>query len=816
MNNKKSSFFGSVRGKFILTGVLGVIAALIIGVVGITSISRNSKNSEIVALVDEISVKQAENLANDALYQYYVEKSYIDTTIDNLSSMNTNANKLKSIADASYSASVNSIIENINKGSANYAEILNIHNSRGYDANSGVYKQFMDASTELSDSFKVLVNNNDWVEIKWIDTAMWVGEKVEIGGAEYVKVIYERELPAVGKRNTVGFRVGGTLTYNKNYYVTNIVLMNENEECPIDLTTRPSLSKSGDGLASAEISEFNGKPAIKVTGKFNADNQGWEEVSVGVPIEDYDLEKYPVLHYEIYFEPTDGITYEYKYGGFISGLYSFSGALTDLDTMVKEYSKLVVEGKDVTANIAEIEALFAELEANIPKYTTDPSLAEDSLAKLQTKKALFDKLKEEDLKTLEIKADNATINASISETCAKVQSAATANMEAVKKSVSAIILAVLVVSVAILAVIVIIVSRSITKSVNSFDEALGQIAEGNVSVRANDSGNDEFAEFSRSLNGFMDNLEGTIVKLKDVTKVLAESGALLEESANKTRDVAGEINTTVGEITKGAAEQARDIENSSHKILNMRGNINDIIESVSTLSGTSKEMSEKESEATGIMTSLTASSDKTTAAFSGIADQVRKTDESVKKISEAVELISSIAEQTNLLSLNASIEAARAGEMGKGFAVVAGEISKLAEQTNESTNIIAGIITNLSEESKQTVETINEVTAMIEDQKVKVDETREKFDGVSNGIRFTEDAVRGVLKQAEASGSAGEQLVDLMTNLSAISEENAASAETTSEAMHDLNKSTVQLAKTAQELKRLSTELNGDLDFFNV
>ena len=116
-----------------------------------------------------------------------------------------------------------------------------------------------------------------------------------------------------------------------------------------------------------------------------------------------------------------------------------------------------MEGKDVTSNIAAIEALFAEIESRIPKYTTDPSLAEDSLAKLQAKKALFDKLKEEDLKTLEIKADNVNINASISETCAKVQSAATANMEAVKKSVSAIILAVLVISVAILAIIVVII-----------------------------------------------------------------------------------------------------------------------------------------------------------------------------------------------------------------------------------------------------------------------------------------------------------------------------------------------------------------------
>ena len=814
-SQKNTTFFGSVRGKFIITGALGIIVALFIGFVGITSVTRNSKNSEIVSLVNDISVKQSENLANDALYQYYVEQSHINATLDNLSSMNTSANKLKSISDASYADSINSIIDNVGRGSDNYTEILNIHNTRGYDTGSGIYKQFMDASSDLSGSFSVLINNNDWVEIKWIDTTMWVGDTVEIDGNNYIKVVYERELPAVGKRNNVGFRVGGTLTYDKHYYIANVTLVNGGDRCPIDLSAVGALQLSGDGLAAGEVTTFNGAPAIQVTGKFNAENQGWEEVSVGIPIQEYDLEKYPVLYYELYFEPSE-LTYDYKYGGFISGLYSFSSALSNLDSMVKEYSKLVVEGKDVTGNISEIEALFAEIESNIPKYTTDPSLAEDSLAKLAVKKELFEKLKSQDTRTLELKADNLAINASISETCAKVQSLAAANMEAVKNSVFAIIVAVLVISVAILAIIVVIVSRSIIKSVKSFDDALGQIAEGNVSVRADDSGRDEFAEFSHSLNGFMDNLEGVIVKLKDVTKVLATSGASLEESANRTKDVAGEINTTISEITKGAGEQARDIEDSSQKILNMRGNINDIIESVTSLSGTSKEMSTKENEAAGIMDSLTVSSDKTTAAFAGIADQVRKTDESVKKIAEAVSLISSIADETNLLSLNASIEAARAGEAGKGFAVVAGEISKLAEQTNSSTSIIEGIITNLSEESKQTVETINEVTAMIEDQKVRVDETREKFDDVSEGIRFTGGAVRDVLKQAEASGDAGEQLVDLMTNLSAISEENAASAETTSEAMHDLNDATVKLAETAQELKKLSSELSEDLDFFSV
>ena len=115
-------------------------------------------------------------------------------------------------------------------------------------------------------------------------------------------------------------------------------------------------------------------------------------------------------------------------------------------------------------------------------------------------------------------------------------------------------------------------------------------------------------------------------------------------------------------------------------------------------------MSEKGTEAAKIVKELGNTSDKTTEAFIKISEQIHKTNSSVVKIQEVVNLIAQIASQTNLLSLNASIEAARAGSAGKGFAVVASEIQKLAEQTNSSAKIIDEIILLLSDESQDKIQ----------------------------------------------------------------------------------------------------------------
>ena len=72
---------------------------------------------------------------------------------------------------------------------------------------------------------------------------------------------------------------------------------------------------------------------------------------------------------------------------------------------------------------------------------------------------------------------------------------------------------------------------------------------------------------------------------------------------------------------------------------------------------------------------------------------------------------------------------------------------------------------------------MGEVNVIVKEQKEKLDETKAKFDMVTEGVASTRKDTQAIEKQAGDCDVARSQVMSVIENLSAISEENAASAE---------------------------------------
>lgn len=376
------------------------------------------------------------------------------------------------------------------------------------------------------------------------------------------------------------------------------------------------------------------------------------------------------------------------------------------------------------------------------------------------------------------------------------------------------------VAVLVLCVIVgFLIARGIAKATLAAKEALLEVAEGHLNTTVDvivTKRQDELGQMGHAVEELIDRLRTIVGGLKKSSDTLYTSGNSLDEMAGQSSAAADEISRAVEDISKGAVSQAEEIENASHEIATMGEVIENIVHNVGNLTSTSQTMTAAGDASTLTMQELSASNDRTTEAITRIGEQIRMTNASIEKIGAAATLITSIADQTSLLSLNASIESARAGEAGKGFAVVAGEIQKLAVQSDEAASEIQQIIDTLLKESEQTLIVMKEAEGLLAEQQDKLNDTKTRFHEVSDGIHVSREGTDVIRGNADSCDRARAQVVDVISNLSAISQENAASAEETTASMQELNATINMLAEAAGSLKVLSEELSNDMSFFKM
>ncbi|MDQ7069791.1 MAG: methyl-accepting chemotaxis protein [Rhodobacterales bacterium] len=172
-------------------------------------------------------------------------------------------------------------------------------------------------------------------------------------------------------------------------------------------------------------------------------------------------------------------------------------------------------------------------------------------------------------------------------------------------------------------------------------------------------------------------------------------------------------------------------------------------------------------------------------------DEIRNSSQEISKITGVID---EIAFQTNLLALNAGVEAARAGEAGRGFAVVATEVRALAQRSSDAASEINTLISASGKQVKSGVELVNQTGTALD----------EIVGSVANiSVRVTEMAA----SNREQSIALGE-INSAVNELDQVTQQNAAMFEETTAASHSLMTEADALLIAAEKfnLKAMNTD----------
>lgn len=370
-----------------------------------------------------------------------------------------------------------------------------------------------------------------------------------------------------------------------------------------------------------------------------------------------------------------------------------------------------------------------------------------------------------------------------------------------------------------LVIFVLLILRQITNSIGEVTVALDNLASGNLGHTfpdAKDMGRDELGKIHLASKNLSDKLSDIIGSTKDMAIQLSASGSELSNSADQASQASSQVSEAVGEISQGAVTQAESVETAARNTSDIGDNIDKINTVIASLSSKTEDMKAKCNETMETMRGLLAQNAEVVTSMKEIHSQISATNEAVKNIAEASQIITDISSQTNLLSLNASIEAARAGESGRGFAVVATEIGNLADQSGNAAVKISQIVKNLVEESEKSVATIEEMSVGFEKQNTQINSTGDDVKAMVSEVNAIADETEVISDQISDLNAAKESLVNIISELSAVSEENAASTQETNASMEELNATFNIISESAGQLRQLASDLQDKISFFTT
>ena len=366
-------------------------------------------------------------------------------------------------------------------------------------------------------------------------------------------------------------------------------------------------------------------------------------------------------------------------------------------------------------------------------------------------------------------------------------------------------------------ILALILANKMATPLKKLDAFTREIASGNLNANIETSAKvKEINSIIESANVLKTTMKSVLSNIHTSMDELDYNMGDVDESIEECNNAVSGVSTAINGISDGAFSMSESVQTTAINMENIGDNITNIQASVKSAKENADEVSKISTALRDNLNNLIEANRNTIEISQEVAKGIAESNEAVKAINMATDVITGIASQTNLLSLNASIEAARAGEQGKGFAVVASEIQTLAEQSTKSAQEIRDIISNLVQKFGISTDLVEKIKDSITIEGDVLDNVQGSINDVTCSMNQTSENINDIYGKTNELSIAKDNIINEVSNLSAIAQQNAASCEEATAVIESINDTIEKINHSSKDTVHLAKKLKQEVDYFNI
>ncbi|PBS11893.1 chemotaxis protein [Lysobacteraceae bacterium NML93-0792] len=293
-----------------------------------------------------------------------------------------------------------------------------------------------------------------------------------------------------------------------------------------------------------------------------------------------------------------------------------------------------------------------------------------------------------------------------------------------------------------------------TSSLAQVSRVLTALAHGDLTVRMDGDFQGVFAQMRDDANATVTQLTGIVARI--------------QEASNAIGTASSEIAAGNNDLSQRTEQQAANLEETAA--------------SMEELTSTVRQNADSARQANQLVIGTADVASKGGSVVGQVVTTMAEIEASSKRIGDIISVIDGIAFQTNILALNAAVEAARAGEQGRGFAVVASEVRTLAQRSAQAAKEIKGLI--------------DDSTSKVSDGAALAGQAGKTMGEIVSSVQRVTDIMSEIAAASQEQAAGIEQVNQTITQMDETTQQNAALVEEASAAARAMEEQAASLSET--------------------